>query len=287
MGLEADLSDFSVSQILFLMSAYKKTGRLSVSSIEKRGEIYLKDGAAVHASCGDIHGAEAIYNLCLLLTGKAKFETGVETTERSVSESAEKLIKEGDRRRVELTEVLGQLPPFETILVRTPKPPDESTITIRRSDWSVLALVNGKRNIKAIVDDSKMGMLDVLKTLSWLISKGLVLDPTIVDRALSKEVHLLNILLEEYGGKADSLKPWISFIEESIITLEAGVKIRKYLKMDSQGIQMLPGMKGDISADEVKVFFEGLTVKLNERASAEFGPILAKRKYQNVLKQSS
>jgi len=286
MGLEADLKDFSVSEMLFLFSHFKKSGCLHIRGPEKEGDIYLLDGNAIHAALGGASGVEAIYNLCLELSGTLSFDPRGETKERSVSESADKLVAEGERRRVELKDVLTKLPPFDIVLIRTPHPPEQTTITIRRSDWAILALVDGRRSIKTIVDESKMGMLDVLKALSWLLSKGLVLDPQAVDRALRDKVRIVNALIVEYGGPDPEVqKPWIQFVEETMPAADLSGKVPKYLKFGYGILGVSEGTKNDISPEEVDAFVEKLVRKVNERAISEFGPILAKHKYQAVLKK--
>jgi hypothetical protein len=286
MGLEADLKDFSVSEILYLLSHFKKSGRLHVRGPEKEGEIFLLDGNAIHASSGSMSGVEAIYNLSLELSGNVSFDPRGETKERSVSEDADKLVAEGERRRVELKEVLTKLPPFETLLVRTPHPPEQTAITIRRSDWAILALVDGRRTIKMIVDESKLGMLEVLKALAWLISKGLILDPKAVDRALRDKVKVVNALILEYGGTdPEAQKPWIQFVEETMPACDLSGKVPKYLRFAYGLLGVSEGPKSDIAPEEVDAFIEKLVRKVNERAISEFGPILAKHKYQAVLKK--
>lgn len=286
MGLNADLKDFSVSEMLYLLSHFKKSGRLHVQGPEKQGDIFLLDGNAVHAASGNLHGVEAIYNICLELSGSLSFDPSGETKERSVSENADKLVAEGERRRVELKDVLTKLPPFETVLVRTPHPPDQTTITIRRTDWAILALVDGRRSIKAIVDESKTGMLEVLKALSWLLSKGLILDPQAVDRALREKVKIVNLLIAEYGGpEPGAQKPWIQFVEETLPAADFTGKVPKYLRLASGIVEVSEGTKSDLSPEEVEAFVNKLVRTVNERAISEYGTILAKHKYQAVLKK--
>jgi len=286
MGLDADLKDFSVSEVLFLLSHYKKSGRLHVRGPEKEGDIFLLEGNAVHATQGSLTGVEAIYNISLELSGSLAFDPLGETKERTVSESADKLVAEGEHRRLELKDVLTKLPPFETLLVRTPHPPEQTAITIRRTDWAILALVDGRRSLKTIVDEARIGMLEVLKALSWLLSKGLVLDPQAVDRALREKMKIVNALILEYGGSdPEAQKPWIQFVEETMPVCDLSGKVPKYLKFAYGILGVVEGTKSDLSPEEVDSFMEKLVRKVNERAISEFGPILAKHKYQAVLKK--
>ncbi|MDI6740117.1 MAG: DUF4388 domain-containing protein, partial [Candidatus Edwardsbacteria bacterium] len=161
MGLQADLNEFSVSEILYFLSHFKKNGRLSITTgaagtTGATGEIYFLNGNAVHAVQGELKGSEAVFNLCLETAGQCSFAAGIKASEETIKDGAEKLIEEGERRRTEVSEILKSLPPMDTVLARTAQAPEEAAVTIRRSDWTILALVNAKRDIKTIIADSKL-----------------------------------------------------------------------------------------------------------------------------------
>lgn len=283
MSLQATIPDFTVSEIIYLLSHFGKSGVLTFRSGKSSGEVYFDRGNAVHAVFGNQTGSEAVYSLCLETVGEMKFSSGARAPEVTIKEGADKLLAEGERRRVEMAEILKALPPLDTVLVRTAQAPEETAITIRRSDWTILALVNGKRDIRAIVDDSKLGILEVAKTISWLLSKNLVVDPNEVQRILKEKVHFISLLLEEFGAKGTGMGPWVEFIKSNLETLDKGGHMLRLVKLDQEGIAVLPEAKVDVSKDEVVEVWDKLAEAMHQRAVKEFGPMLAKHKYQAAM----
>ena len=283
MSLQVNLPDFSVSEIIYLLSHFSKTGVLTFRSGKSSGEVYFDRGSAVHALFGNQTGSEAVYNLCLETTGEMKFSAGVKSPEVSIKEGADKLIEEGERRRGEMAEILKALPPMDTVLVRTAQAPEETAITIRRSDWTILALVNGKRDIRAIVEDSKLGVLEVAKTLSWLLSKNLVVDPQEVQRILKEKVHFAALLLEEFGTKGTGTGPWVEFLRATLASLDKSGHMARQVEIGEAGLSLAPGGKADVSKEEAIEVWDKLAEAMHQRAVKEFGPMLAKHKYQAAM----
>jgi hypothetical protein len=283
MSLQASLPDFTVSEVIYLLSHFGKTGALTFRSGKASGEVYFDKGSAVHALYGNQNGSEAVYSLCLETSGDMKFTAGTRSPEVTIKEGADKLIEEGERRRVEMAEILKTLPPMDTVLVRTAQAPEETAVTIRRSDWTILALVNGKRDIRTIVDDSKLGILEVAKTLSWLLSKNLVVDPLEVQRILREKMHFCSLLLEEFGAKGGGAGPWVEFVKATLAALDKGGHMSRQVEFGESAISPAPGGKADVSREEAVEVWDKLAEAMHQRAVKEFGPMLAKHKYQAAM----
>jgi len=284
MSLQANLSDFNLSEIIYLLVHFQKTGVITVKAGKNFGEIYFDKGRAVHAAYGDIKGSEAVYGLCLESSGEVKFTPGAKAPEESIKEGADALLQEGDRRRLEMDEILKTLPPFDTVLVRTAQAPEESAITIRRSDWTILALVNGKRDIRAIIDESKLGVLEVVKTISWFLSKNLVVDPFEVERTLNDKVDFVNLMLEEFGVKGTGVGPWMELAKNTLAAADKAGHMSRHLEFTDFVVKVKDGTKSDISKDEVVHVWDQVADVLHQKGIKEYGPILAKHKYQSVQK---
>lgn len=283
MSLQASLPEFTVSEVIYLLSHFGKTGVLTFRSGKSSGEVYFDKGGAVHALFGNQSGSEAVYSLCLETTGDMKFTAGARSTEVTIKEGADRLLEEGERRRVEMAEILKTLPPMDTVLVRTAQAPEETAITIRRSDWTILALVNGKRDIRAIVDDSKLGILEVAKTLSWLLSKNLVVDPLEVQRILREKIHFASLLLEEFGAKGTGAAAWTEFVKSTLASLDKGGHMARQVEFGEASIALSPGGKADVSREEAIEVWDKLAEAMHQKAVKEFGPMLAKHKYQAAM----
>ncbi|MEW6685383.1 MAG: DUF4388 domain-containing protein [Candidatus Edwardsbacteria bacterium] len=283
MPLQADLIDFSLSQIVFLISYFKKSGKLEVKASPTSGEIYFEEGNAVHAQCGELKGAEAVYNLFLEIEGSVKFLPRERTSERTITEGADKLLQEGDRRRLEMSEILKAIPSLDTVFVRTAQAPDETAIRLRKSDWSILALVDGKRPTKTIIESSKMGMLEALKTINWLLSKNLIIDPLETEKLLQSKVRMINLMFEEFGEKGTGVAPYRDLVEKNFPPLDRSGRLAKYVQITPNMLQIVSGAKRDITKEEVNEVFDRLIDILHKKGISDFGPILGKHKYQSVL----
>ena len=282
MSLQAHLSDFNLSEIIYLLAHFQKTGVMTVKAGKNYGEIYFDKGRAVHAVVGDIKGSEAIYNLCLESSGEIRFTSGTKTSEETIREGADALLQEGDRRRLEMAEIVKALPPFDTVLVRTSQAPEESAITIRRSDWTILALVNGKRDIRSIIDESKLGVLEVVKTMSWFLAKNLVVDPFEVERILREKVSLINLLLEEFGVKGTGVGPWMELAKATLTKADKDRRMARYIEFTGYGVKLNEGKKLDLGKEEVTEIWNQIAEAIHQKGVKEFGPILAKHKYQTI-----
>jgi hypothetical protein len=284
MSLQANLSDFNLSEIIYLLVHFKKTGVITVKAGKNYGEIYLDQGRAVHAALGDVKGSEAVYGLCLESSGEAKFTPGARSSEETIKEGADALIQEGDRRRMEMAEVLKSLPPFNTVLVRTAQAPDETGVTIRRSDWTILALINGKKDIRTIIEDSKLGVLEVAKTLAWFLSKNLVADPLEVERVLEEKVGLINLMLEEFGVKGTGVAPWMELAKSVLAEADKGGHLLRHLEFSGFSVRIKEGSKTDLVKEDVIAAGNQVAEALHQKGIKEYGPMLAKHKYQAVQK---
>ena len=282
MGFQADLSEFPVPELLHLLSHFKKSGRLEVSASGAAGEIYLANGGVVHAVHGELSGSEAVFNLCLETAGQCSFTAGVAAPQQSVQDGADQLIAEGERRRTEVTEILKTLPPMDTVLARTAQAPEESAVTIRRSDWTILALVNGKRDIKAIIADSKLGLLEVAKTLSWLLTKNLVADPQEVERVFRQKLALVNALLEEFGVKGTGVAPYLETVKATLAAADKDGHIGRAVTFGADKLAPAPTAAVGVSKEELALVWGQVADALQKQGAKEFGPMLAKHKYQTV-----
>lgn len=285
MGLQADLNDFSISEILFFLSHLKKDGQLSVTvgaGAGAAGEIYFSNGNAVHAVQGELKGSEAVFNLCLETSGQCSFAPGVKAPEETIKDGADQLIAEGERRRTEVSEILKGLPPMDTVLARTAQAPEESAVTIRRSDWTILALVNGKSDIKTIIADSKLGLLEVTKTLAWLLSKNLVADPLEVERIFREKVALVNLLLEEFGVKGTGVGPYLELVKTALAAADKDGHVGRAVQFGADKIAPAPGAATGLSKEELVLVWGQVAEAIQKHGAKEFGPMLAKHKYQTV-----
>lgn len=194
---EINLKEFNLSDILQFLTYLKKTGVVRVSG-ELNGEIYLRDGNIVHATDGTEKGFESLLNLSLVNLERAVFEAGIKATEHTISEDVGKLTETIERRRIEFEQIKEHLPPRDAVLAKSTKELP-SAVALRRTDWQVLAMVDGKRTINEIIAQSKLGGYETIKTIIWLKEQGLIYDPREAERLMAGLIHYLNAFFKIFG----------------------------------------------------------------------------------------
>lgn len=278
MGLLASLSDFSASQIFFLIAKFEKTGRIELRSEGERGEVFFLKGNVTHAKCKDVVGVEALYNLSIFPHGDIEFFPNEKTADVTIRDEVSHLIGEIEKRKVELNEIQAKLPPFETILIKSPNPPKDA-VALRKDDWKILVLMDGKNTIKETVEKSGLAALNVYKTISWFLEKGLVIDPKEVERILSDKVKYINILIEELATLGIDEKEWINFIKEGLNSEGNGKKVLENINIPGTKLVMKSKTKIDISRNDIEQIFAHIEKTMQDRCNEEFGPMLSKTKF--------
>lgn len=148
---------------------------------------------------------DVIYDLLRWETGNFKFYENKFPTQEDVTIniSTENLILESVRRLDEIEQIQNKLPPFETVLglalTETRRTKD---IALEAEEWNVLTLVNSKRDIRRIIEESKIGKLETMKRIAGLLLAGLVepvkpIEDGINTKNLERAIEKLTKLLEK------------------------------------------------------------------------------------------
>lgn len=175
MGLEGNLKDFDLSDILQLIQMGKKTGALEVESGSDAGSIFFNDGAAVHAAATDIRGDEAVNRILRWRQGSFAFKPDITTDQHSIQAPLQHLVLEAARQIDEWQDIQKLLPSMDIVLAIEENPAaGTEDIKLEPAEWRILALVDGSRNISMVVKESHMGDFETCKVLYGLVSSGLL-----------------------------------------------------------------------------------------------------------------
>ncbi len=147
---------------------------------------------------------ELIYSLLAWDSGSFKFYENQYPTDEEITVdiTVEKAILEGMRRLDEENRGKAIMPLSDTILVLSPQLPEKQMeMALTREDWSLLALVNGRRTAREIVRMSRIPERECLKRLGSLMTGGILKSAAAqsaeADR-LAEMVERLANLLENY-----------------------------------------------------------------------------------------
>lgn len=175
MGLEGNLKDFDLSDILQLVQLGKKTGALVVQSDGDEGIIFFNDGTAVHAKAGDTTGDQSVNRILRWRQGSFAFRPDETTAYRTIQTPVQHLVLDAARQIDEWQDIQRLIPSMDMVLTIEERPPaGTEDIKLQPMEWRVLSLVDGGRNIKAIVRDGHMPEFDTCKILYGLLSSGLL-----------------------------------------------------------------------------------------------------------------
>lgn len=284
MGLVATLSDFSASQIFFLLAKFGKTGRVELRTQGEKGEVFFVKGNVTHAKCNKMKGVEALYNLSIFTNGDIEFFPDEKSGEITIKDEVSSLIGEIERRKVELNEIKEKLPPFDTILIKSPNPPKDA-VALRKDDWKILVLMDGKNDVKQAVEKSGLGALTVYKTITWLLEKGLVFDPRETERILKESVAFFNALIKELATLGIGEKDWIQQVKSIIEKSDSGARLLDVLGTGGTVITLKAKKSYDLSKAEIESISSQVVKHLEEKCRAEFGPMLTKTKFSAASKK--
>jgi len=175
MGLEGNLKEFDLADILQLISLGKKTGALNVGTESDGGAIFFEEGTAVFASAGDISGDGAITRILRWRNGSFVFKPDETVGQHNVQSPIMHLVLEAARQIDEWEDIQKLIPALDMVLTIEETPPSGTEdIQLQPLEWKVLATVDGTRPITQIIKDSHLGDFEACKVLYGLLSSGLL-----------------------------------------------------------------------------------------------------------------
>jgi hypothetical protein len=275
-GFQINLKEFLLGDVLQFISRVKKTGVLKVSG-DISGDIYIKEGLVVHAADGVDTGMEALLNLSFINLESCVFEPAVEAPQHTINEDFGKLTEDIEKRRIEYHEVKKKLPPMETILKKSTKDL-EAAVALRRTDWQILALIDGKRTLGDVITQSKVGGYEATKTVTWLKDQGLIYDPRETERVMRTLTLFLKILFEDFGKNALGwLQAWAAADAENKKVADAVHVHTETLEIETVG---------QLNPDQIMTALDRLTAFIQTRGPKTYGKVLFKKKWQQFVRRT-
>ncbi|HVH47629.1 MAG TPA: response regulator [Labilithrix sp.] len=172
------IHDMTVVDLLQTFEISRKSGSITFKSESRLGYVWFRDGKVIDAEVGALRGEEAVYRL--LVWSEADFEVDFSPPEREdvVEVGTTALVMEGMRRADEWGRLIEQLPPLtavfevdhERLLDRLSEIPDELN--------GILRLLDGRKTLSEVVDESPFEDLSTLSTLSKLYFESLLVPAT-------------------------------------------------------------------------------------------------------------
>ena len=96
-GVSGSLSEMSLPDIVQILSAGRKSGKLQLRVAAGAGEIYLEKGQVIHASVGNLSGEDAFYALLPVTEGEFALEPTEQLPSRVIQKTTQSLMLEAMR----------------------------------------------------------------------------------------------------------------------------------------------------------------------------------------------
>ncbi|MDZ7263851.1 MAG: response regulator [candidate division KSB1 bacterium] len=173
------LDQLSVADLIENFGVERKTGILTLSNGRRTGHVYFRDGAVVNASLGDFKQEAAVYQMFPWNRGYFNMVFRDIDVNDEISTTNLGLLLQGLKRLEIREKLISQLSSPRTAFVVTPT--FKLLLEKKKVSGDVLSfidLLDGKRDVEQIIDDSGLDDLITLKRIVRLYQQGFI-KPTI------------------------------------------------------------------------------------------------------------
>jgi DNA-binding response OmpR family regulator len=177
-GVEGQLAQLPLPDMLELFHVSRKTGTVEVSRRDARGHtelgrVVLKDGDVIQATVGSVDGVKALYRLLAWERGSFSFKATPITGARTIEAPTRSLLREGLRQLEEWQRLAVELPPLDGLvslqIQRSALPNVIHPIT-----QEVLLVLETWTRVRDVVEHCSFPDYQVLRTLQTLIGREMV-----------------------------------------------------------------------------------------------------------------
>ena len=173
--ISGELNDMGVVDLIQTLELGQRSGVIHLRDGDRRGAIYVRDGEVIDAESVALRGVPAVYRLLLWSQGRFHVEFKTIRRKRRIEASNEELLIEGMQRLDQWAQLSEQLPPAETVAEL-----DYDALAERLGDIpdevnGIIRLLDGRRSLLEVIDDSSLGDLEALSVLQKLFAQGLLL----------------------------------------------------------------------------------------------------------------
>ncbi len=178
MALEGQLQDFSINDIISLVSLQKQTGAAEIegplNGRPTTGRLYFRGGSVCHASLLRLPPLEAALSFFIYEEGNFRFLQGVTSDREELHISNEMLIMQGINRADQWKEIRTMVQPNDVpLLVDSPQGLGAG-ISLRAEDWRLLTMINGKDDVATLAESTGLGEFRTQFIIANLLKAGLV-----------------------------------------------------------------------------------------------------------------
>lgn len=176
MALQGTLDTFALPDVLRLLAATKKSGRLSIDGSRGQGVVEVADGAvtsiAAHAAPYAVERVDALFELLRFVDGAFTFdaEAPVATVE---GVDVEELLAGAEAVLAEWREIEAVVPSLD-VTARLRRALASDSVTIPAASWEILSQVGGGTTVRGLGQALDLEELPVSRIVRDLVELGVV-----------------------------------------------------------------------------------------------------------------
>ncbi len=169
MSLLGSLDEIPLADVLRMLSGGSKSGLLTITKGTTQAVLHFQRGALVAAQAGRLQGDDAVLDLFGWNQGELNFTPEVTPAPPNVARPVDALVAEGTRRGGAVHKLRALVPSDRVVFQFGPGPADDSVQRpVGRREWRVLRLLDGRRDVREVVQATGLPREDVLMVLaSW------------------------------------------------------------------------------------------------------------------------
>jgi hypothetical protein len=186
------LDDIPIPDLIQTFQLGAKDGVISVTRGAERSQIWCEKGAIVDAQSGRLSGEAALYRILDFERGQVFADFRCEPRRRTIELPGNVLLLEAARRKDECARLLDRL--GETSAIYRPAA-GATAVSTTAAERVVLALCDGERAIRDVLEESELGDLEALSAIASLVEReyllrdGTSLVPRLASQALILSKH--------------------------------------------------------------------------------------------------
>ncbi|HEX2911552.1 MAG TPA: DUF4388 domain-containing protein [Chloroflexia bacterium] len=178
MALEGPLQEFSINDIISLVSLGKQSGAAEIegpiNGQPASGRLFFRGGNVCHAILLDLPPLEAALTFFVMEEGYFRFLQGVMPEREDLRISNEMLIMQGINRTDQWKEIKSLVQSNDVpVLVENPQGLGAG-VNLKADDWRLLTLISGQDDVAMLARKTGLGDFRTKLTVANLLKSGLI-----------------------------------------------------------------------------------------------------------------